>query len=112
MKCQFLSINKIHYILKLFEMSFADDDTSDCSDSSQSYDFSFGMDEFEEFESDSINEGVEVVLQKDIDDTSNHSHARKKKTCTQNRLSRQTLHIKDHLYNTFMSLGIALRNGS
>ena len=54
-------------------MSFADD-TSDCSDSSQSCDFSFGMDEFEEFESDSYNEGVEVVLQKDIDDTSNHSH--------------------------------------
>ena len=48
-------------------MSFVDD-TSDCSDSSQSCDFSFGMDEFEEFKSDSDNEGVEVVVQKDIDD--------------------------------------------
>ena len=36
--------------------------------------FSFGMDEFERFESDSYDKGVEGVLQNDIDDTSNHSH--------------------------------------
>jgi hypothetical protein len=51
------------------------DDASEWSDSSQSADFSFGMNEFEEFDSDSENEGDEVVVERDFVDLGGHSNS-------------------------------------
>ena len=50
------------------------DDTSEWSNSSQSANFSFGMNEFEEFDSDSENEGDNIVAESNFFDLGGHSN--------------------------------------
>ena len=50
------------------------DDTSEWSNSSQSANFSFGMNEFEEFDSDSENEGDNIVAERNFFDLGGHSN--------------------------------------